>query len=403
LARASLLDEVIDLGEDSGTIAIRDELLEDVQQRRADALIKSAMGSGSLPSAEVVESRLTLSPEDEYVGTDAQEAEEEAVLDCLLEPGVEEDEDAKAAVQTVRSRGNRKAPAAKVHPIDIQHVFEMRVTEWTAAFAEAMSALRRLREVAGTPIGQNRELSLVRESQTVVLDDGSSHTEHKVMFVNWKAGQVGKVGQEVKDDCDGYLIFPMPVHYPFKKLESSVSILCPTVAVRIKKASQDVGRAKFPQFALRLRNMFAALDHVDVFATCKLCGAAHAESSSTRASRSSGAHAAQDAVGNIEAASVFTCAVCLIPFHRSCSERLARRCLSESEKYLPKQDVAELPSEFMKASTVCDLCLEAISPRRCRSNSKPSCHHICSCNILGLCTYRAIDDSILPCSMFSLC
>jgi hypothetical protein len=198
-----LLDEVVDLSQDTGTSSIREELWEDFQQRQADAVIKSAIGSGALPSAEVVEERLL--DTDEYVGIDALEAEEEAVLDYLLEPRVDE-EDA-TVVATIGRQRCRKAPVRHEHPIDNPLFFDRRATEWKAAFADSMAVLNRLRELAGTAIGLNRQVSLVRTTTSSVLDDGSIHTERKVMFVNWKVGQVGKVGQEVKDDCDGYIIF----------------------------------------------------------------------------------------------------------------------------------------------------------------------------------------------------
>jgi hypothetical protein len=153
----------------------------------------------------------------------------------------------------------------------------------------------------------------------------------------------------------------MALHYPFRHLES-VDVLCPSLGVRIKKASQDSGRAKFPDFALRLRNMYAALDSIDVFETCRLCGKAHAASSSSSASSSSRTDVeGGDVLVNVEATRVITCTICLMPFHRSCSEHFARRCLAD--KSLRKQEVAVIPADFMETSLRGKLCVDTISAR----------------------------------------
>jgi hypothetical protein len=172
------------------------------------------------------------------------------------------------------------------------------------------------------------------------------------MFVNWKVGQVGKNGQEVKDDSDGYVIYPMAEHYPFRTFDS-IHILCPSLGVRIKKASSDAGRAKFPPFAIRLRNMYAALNNVDGFPMCRACGKAHAPIQHQGSSSSS----ASDVSSAVEATKVFTCSICLIPFHRSCADFFLQRCMANN--VLSKSEVVA-PTEFLHSSASCPLCIEAM-------------------------------------------
>jgi hypothetical protein len=91
LAHATLLDEMLDLSNDSDTTSLRDELAEELQERKHDSIIKSAIAKGNLPSADVIEQRLLVDP-DRYDGMSAHDAEEQAVVEYLIEPTVVEDD-----------------------------------------------------------------------------------------------------------------------------------------------------------------------------------------------------------------------------------------------------------------------------------------------------------------------
>jgi hypothetical protein len=199
--------------------------------------------------------------------------------------------------------------------------------------------------------GGNNEMSLVRVVDEEVTDDGARHRERRVMFVNWMAGKAGSIGQEVKDDRDGHVIFPMALHYPYRDL-SQGEVLCPSVGVRVKKASQDGGRARFPEFAIRMRNMFVALEGTDNFSICDGCGQASVMKRASASSSSSSTAPATEAV----VAPVVICPICLMAFHRSCSVRFLQRCQQDS--LLPDDADASLlaPPEFTASMHLCELC-----------------------------------------------
>jgi hypothetical protein len=331
------LDEVVE--------ASRAELGESAIQRKTDAIIKAAIGKGTMPSADDVEEELGRRVGGYYDGTDhVSDAEEDIVLGYLLEPDVPEESDSAtlAAVAPM-------PPSSVEHPIDKPNVFAKKSQDWNRSFDEAMAAFSQLALQRKCAIGgANQEMSLVDECATHVSEDGGSNVDHHIVFVNWKAGSQARLGQEVRDDSDGFIISPMALHYPYRDF-GSAKILSPSVGARVKKASKDVGRASFPAAALQLRNMFVTLYDDNTFALCTACGQANLKKYVVGDTGGESEH-------DLVAGKVARCAVCLMGFHKSCARRFLQRCLDADS--IKTRAAVTIPGEFAFSSAICPLCAE---------------------------------------------
>ena len=206
-----------------------------------------------------------------------------------------------------------------------------------------MASLRMQYEASVFPIGHNQTLSIV-EQHLGTSDDLEATS--RIVFVHWDwCGPPH--GWEVKMDVDHGIIYPFPTARK-ERFESRL-IHCNAIGAKIMKVKEK-DRPRIPELMVRLRSML-----------CRALGNAATifqESAST-----------PRCMVFTCPGLVLTCAVCLVPMHTHCCERVAT--LMDSNKHFHDRMCSEirLPESFAlprlfhtSHDTVitCSLCLAAL-------------------------------------------